>query len=85
VSLLSPSFVRVLAEDGRLADAAAVSPTQIQMHMTVYCRLNLSNIHIRLPRYLPAPSLLSDLRRIAAPCLLGMDFDAHDGEFCPVL
>jgi hypothetical protein len=68
LSLLSPSVVRVLAMDGRLADAAAVSQTQILMHMTVYCRLNMSNTSTRPPATCPriAPQRLC---RIAALCL----------------
>jgi hypothetical protein len=49
--------------------AAAVSLAQILMHMTVYCRLIMSNIFPPPP--LPAAqSLLSDPCRIAALCLL---------------
>jgi hypothetical protein len=43
-------------------------------------------------QYLPVPPATcprnrfpSELCRIAALCLLGMDFDAYDGEFCPFL
>jgi hypothetical protein len=84
VSLLSPSVFRVLALDGRLADAAAVSLTQILMQMTVYCRLYLSNISTRLPRYLPAQSLLSDpaaLRRCACLAWILMHMTVNSVQF----